>query len=194
MTDYKIIFGYTAAIISVASYIPYYKSIFSGKTKPHAFTWLIWSILSSTAFFAQFLNQAGPGSWVTGVTALTCFGVFVLSLFKGYKDFVLFDYFALAGAAVALVAWYLQKDPTLSVILVAIVDNLGFLPTFRKSYINPFTENLVIYKWSIVKYIFAFFAFESYTFVTLIFPISLVFFNIFFVLMVYYRRSKVAFK
>jgi len=58
--DYKVILGTVAVVMALYSYVPYIKDIFAGKTKPHAFTWLIWGLLTSIAFFGQMADRGGP--------------------------------------------------------------------------------------------------------------------------------------
>ena len=190
MTDYKIFLGYLAIIISFASYVPYFKNIFSGKVKPHAFSWFVWGLLTTVAFAAQVVDKAGAGAWVTASTALACYGVFALALFKGDRKFSLFDWVALVSALIALALWAFTKNPTMSVILVTVVDALGFLPTFRKGYYKPFEESAGLYTASTVKYIIGIFALQSLSVSTWLFPASLVITNAIFVLVLLVRRSQ----
>ncbi len=188
--QYKIILGYIATIISVISYVPYFKSIYLGRTKPHAFSWFIWSLLTAIAFFAQVSQQGGAGAWVTASTALACFAVFFWALIKGSHEFTTFDWWALAGAIIALMLWKFTKYPTLSVILVTVVDALGFLPTFRKGYGRPNEEEISLYSCSTIKYIIGIFALEIFSLSTWLFPASLVLTNGLFVVMILWRRHQ----
>jgi hypothetical protein len=79
----KVVLSTLAIIISIIAYIPYFRDIFKGKTKPHAFSWLIWSVMLTIAFIAQLVEEGGAGAWVTGATAILCSAVFTLALFKG---------------------------------------------------------------------------------------------------------------
>lgn len=129
--------GIIAVIIGIIGYFAYFRDIFAGRTKPHAFSWLVWGILTGIGFFGQRADNAGPGAWVTGFTAVVCLIVFILAIFRGEKQIVLVDWLSLFGAFVAMGLWALTKGPLLSVILVTIIDALGFFPTFRKSYFKP---------------------------------------------------------
>src|SRR5580698_5703228 len=62
----KEILGASAILIGCISYVPYFRTIFSGKTKPHAFSWLVWGILTAIAFGGQIVGKGGAGAWVTG--------------------------------------------------------------------------------------------------------------------------------
>ncbi|HVF69095.1 MAG TPA: hypothetical protein VNA13_00875 [Xanthomonadales bacterium] len=186
--NYKDFFGITATVIAFISYIPYLKDIFSGSTKPHAFSWLIWGSLTAIGFAGQVAESAGPGAWVTGFTAFVALFIFVLSLVKGERNIALVDWLCLFGAFVALVLWAITKGPLLSVILITIIDALGFFPTFRKSYFKPYEETLSTYLLSGLKFVIAFFALTNVTVVTYLYPFSLVLMNWAFVAMLIIRR------
>ena len=80
MTDSKTIIGVIAIVLTFIGYAPYIRDIFLGKTKPHVFSWLIWTIVTTIIYALQISAGAGPGSWVTLAVALTLFLVFLLGL------------------------------------------------------------------------------------------------------------------
>lgn len=182
--------GFIATVISIVSYIPYIRDILAGKTKPHAFSWLVWATLVTIGFFGQIADKAGPGAWVTASTALLCFIVFLFSLTKGERNIVLLDWLSLLGAGVAIIFWLLTKGPLLSVILVSLIDAIGFIPTFRKSYVKPNEETLITYASSVVKYLLSLISLTNFSLITTIFPISLILTNGLFVIMVLVRRKQ----
>ena len=192
--DYKHILGIIAILIALYSYIPYFRDIFLGKTKPHAFSWLIWSLLTGIAFVAQLVDNAGPGAWVTGVTALVCFLIFVAALRNKEKDITRSDWVSLIGAGIALAFWFITKGPLVSVILVTIIDALGFFPTFRKSFHKPHQETAQTFFLSGLKFVFAIIALENYTVVTWLYPLSLIIMNWVFVTMLLIRRNSLVFQ
>ena len=192
MMDYKSVLGAVALVIGLLSYIPYFRDILRSKTKPHAFSWFVWSVLTGIAFFAQIVKDGGAGAWVNAGTALMCLAVFALSLFKGEKNIARVDILSLLGAAVGIVIWTLTNDPVLAVILVTVIDALGFIPTYRKSYAKPHEETLSTYVVSATKYAISLFALGSYSLTTWLFPASLVVSNGLFVLLLIVRRSQLA--
>ena len=187
---YKEILGLVATIIAFYSYIPYIRDIFSGKTKPHAFSWLVWASLTGIAFFGQVADKAGPGAWVTGFTAAACFFIFFIALNRGEKNIVLLDWLSLLGAVIALIFWFFTKGPFLSVILITLIDALGFFPTFRKSIMKPKEETLSTYALSGFKFILALLALDNVSIVTTVYPASLVLMNWFFVGTLLLRRRR----
>lgn len=192
MSEIKTILSVAAVLIAFVSYIPYFRDIFSGKTKPHAFTWLVWGILNAIAFAGQVADGGGIGAAAVGLTAVALCSIFVLALFKGDKDIKPFDWVCLSGAFLALLLWPLTNSPLITIVLITIIDVFGFLPTVRKSYQKPFEETLSTYALSILKYGLVVLALKSYSVVTVLFPLSLVILNALFVLLLFVRRKQLA--
>ncbi len=188
--EYKIVAGYLSIVVAIIAYIPYFKGIFANRIKPHAFSWLIWSFLTGIAFAAQVMRQGGPGSWVTGFTALVCFILFVLALAKGERRFVLFDWLALLAAITALILWKVTSDPTLSIILITITDACGFLPTLRKGYYKPHEDSRALWSITAVKWALAIIALQSYSLVTVLYPSYLLLVNAFYPILLTWRKGK----
>src|SRR5579862_3340643 len=118
LMSYKEVLGIIAVIITIISYIPYLCDILKGKTKPHAFSWFIWSILTFIAFFGQLAGGGGAGSWVNGFTGVICFIIFIFGIIKGRTNIVFVDWISLVGAFIAIIFWYVTKGPLLSVIFI----------------------------------------------------------------------------
>lgn len=188
----KDILGISAIVIGFIGYVPYFRTIFSGKTKPHAFTWLVWGVLTAIAFAGQIAGNGGSGAWVTGFTALISFIIFGFALVKGKRDFPLADWLCLLGCIVALGLWVFTKDPLLAIILITVIDMLAFIPTFRKSYTNPFSEPVFTYALSAIKFVVALFALQELSAVTVLYPASLVLTNGLFVILLMVQRRRLA--
>jgi hypothetical protein len=186
--SFKEALGLIAIVIAVAGYIPYFRDLFSGKTKPHAFSWLIWGLLTAIAFAGQIAGHAGAGSWVMGFTAFTTFVIF--SLFYGEKNITRSDWLCLILALSAIPLWIATRHPVASMILVTVIDALGFWPTFRKSYSKPNEETAFTYFLSGAKFFLSLVALDRYSIVTWLYPVSLVIMNWGFVLMALIRRHK----
>lgn len=184
----KTILGVVATLIAFYSYIPYFRDIFKGKTKPHAFSWLVWFLLTAIGFVAQVQDRAGAGAWVTGFTAFVAFFIFLAAIYRGEKHITKSDWACLIGAFAAMGLWALTKTPLLSVILITIIDALGFAPTFRKAYHKPHQETMQTFTLSALKFVIAIFALEHYSVVTVLYPASLVLMNGLFVVMLMSRR------
>lgn len=189
----KTALGILATLMAFFSYIPYIRNMLSGKTKPHAFSWLVWGALTAIAFVGQVSDNAGPGAWVTGFTAMVSFFIFITALRTGEKDISKSDWFSLAGAGLAMLLWWATSNPLTAVILITLIDALGFYPTFRKSYHKPHQETAITFAISGLKFIVAIIALENLTLVTWLYPASLVLMNGIFVIMLLIRRKQVGY-
>lgn len=169
--------GLIAFLISVAGSVLYFASIFKGDTKPHLFTWLVFSILTSIGFFAQLSDNAGPAAWTMGATALSCLATALLALKHGEKSRSRGDYIALFFSLSAIVPWLLTKDPLISVILICLIDSVGMYPTLRKAWNVPYSENLFSYSLANLKFFVALFAIENFSLVTVLYPVTIVIVN-----------------
>jgi len=188
--NYKIVMGFLSALIGVVSFIPYFRDIFRGHTKPHTFTWLVWGVLTSIAFFVQLVEDGGPGTWITGVSALACFVVAFLAMVKGETHIVLVDGLSLLGAFISLIGWWLTQKPLVAVILISLTDAIGFIPTIRKSYHKPQEETASTFALSGFAFFLSLFALESFSLTTWLYPVSIVVLNTLFVTLLLVRRRK----
>ena len=66
----KNIISIIAIILTFAGYAPYLLDLLNGKTKPHVFSWLIWSITTVIIFALQISNGGGLASFVTLAVAV----------------------------------------------------------------------------------------------------------------------------
>ncbi|HEY4514014.1 MAG TPA: hypothetical protein VJH69_01685 [Candidatus Paceibacterota bacterium] len=189
--DYHVVLGTLAAAIGIIGYIPYYRDIFRGVTKPHPFSWLGWGFLNSFVFFAQIAKGGGPGAWTSAATALGIFGIVFLSFRKGEKDITIFDHICFGGFILAAILWLITKNPLHGVIIATIADLIAYAPTFRKTYIKPHSETISTYVLSTIKYITSLFALLSFNLTTALFPVVIILSNTAFITMVILRRRAI---
>ncbi len=191
MLEYKIVLGSIAGLITLGAHIPYFIDIFKGRTKPHIFTWLIWSLLLLIGLTAQLVKGAGFGAWSTIGDALACFAVFVLCFWYGEKNITRSDEIMLGFGLAGIIAWVLTSNPLWAIIFVVIADSFGFFPTFRKSFHKPHEETALTYFLVVIGYVLGFFALESYSLTTTLYPAYLIMGNGSFWLYLLIRRSQI---
>lgn len=191
---YKQILGIITLILVVIGYIPYIKDVLVGKTKPHAFSWLVWGVLTAIGFFIQITNQAGPGAWFNGLMVLVCAFIMVMGFIKGKKEIIFIDFIVLALASIATYLWLIVKEPILSMILVITADFLGTVPTIRKSYVHPYTETLITWAISVIRITIGIFALERLSFLTASYHFYMVIVNTTIVMILVLRRRYLSVK
>ncbi|MEK9177215.1 MAG: hypothetical protein AAB923_02870 [Patescibacteria group bacterium] len=167
--DLKLAFSIAAFVVVVVAYIPYVRDMFAGRTKPHAYTWLIWTV--TLAIAAAGLWYGGGGYAAINLTAVTVFtgGIFLLSFRYGTKNVTQGDAVLLALALVAVIPWTILKDPTFSVIMVTVIDVAGYWPSIRKSYKEPWSEYLPTWYLFTLSALFLIFALDRYNLLTMIY-------------------------
>lgn len=170
----KIIFGAIAAALALFSSYLYIRDIFRGNTKPHTYTWLIWAIVTTIAFFGQVVSGGGPGSWATGVAAVVTIFTFLLSLKGNYgtKDITNFDKVCLVLAILSILPWLLTKSVLWSVLLATFIDLIAFFPTMRKTWHAPKSESLGSMYVDAVKHGLSTVSMGTYSLITLVYPLS----------------------
>jgi hypothetical protein len=177
MITYKTVCGVIATLISMASYIPYLRDLFARKTQPHTYTWLIWTILQITGTVAMFSTGAGIGAMALAVGSVFCIFIFILSLKYGTKNITVFDTICLIGALAAIGVYLFLHNPILSVILISLIDFVGFLPTLRKAYAEPYSETLSMFALGVVWSGFNLIAISTYSISTTLYPACIMFAN-----------------
>lgn len=156
-------FGALSVLTMVCSRATYFTSIFRGVTRPNAFSWFIWGTISGIGFAAQVAEGAGPGAWARGFASMTCFVIVIMALVYGRRDIRKIDWLTFAVAMAAIPLWVITKTPVWSVIIVCIIDTLGYYPTVRKSWDRPHEEAVISYVFSSLGSLFAIFALDHYS-------------------------------
>lgn len=189
MTEIKSILGVIATILVLVGYIPYIRDILKGNTKPHLYSWFIWLFVTLIAFALQVSGGAGTASLVTLSAALMCIVVLVLG-FRNKCQVVIkkVDTIFLVLALIALGLWLIADQPILSAILTTLVDLLGFAPTVRKSWEDPYSENLLFYYLNSTRFALAVVALQNYSIVTALYPVTWLAANLLFAVMLLVRR------
>jgi hypothetical protein len=188
--SYKTICGIISAALNIACFIPYLRDTYKKTTKPHIYTWLIWTILQVTGTIAMYNSGAGMGTLSLAIGAVFCAYVCLLSLKLGTKNITTFDTICLIGALGATAIYIFLKDPLLSIILISIIDFTGFLPTLRKAYAEPYSETLAMFALFAFSGVFSVAAIASYSLVTLLYPLTLIAINILATVVIYMKRKR----
>lgn len=189
----KEVLGFISVVMTLAAYLPYFYNVLKGTTKPHAFSWLVWFTLTAVSLFIQITYNAGPGSWMLGVTSIICFSLFIAGLIRGEKNITLSDWFSLIGAFFATLLWFIFQATFISILLIVLADFFGFYPTIRKSLIHPNQETMITYFLSSVKAFLSLLAIKSFSFETIFYLFYLLLVNLGFVLILAYKRKYFAY-
>lgn len=181
-----------AVVLTVVAYVPYVAAIRARRVKPHFFSWLIWTLTTSIVFVAQLAADGGAGAWPTGMSALiTAYVAFLALVLKSDFSNSRTDSAFLLAALLSLPAWFFTSDPLWSVVILTVVDGLGFGPTLRKAWARPHEESLPFYAIFALRSLLSCFALESRTLTTLLFPAAMVVACVLVCALLWWRRARV---
>ena len=169
--NYKELLSAIAIILTFLAFLPYIRSIFQGKTKPHVFSWVIWGSTTFIVFLAQLADKGGAGAWPIGVSGIITIYVALLAYIKKSDSTITrMDWLFFALAVTSLPLWYFTADPLWAVVILTTVDILGFGPTIRKAYAFPLEEQLTFFVIIAIRNLLAIMALAHYSLTTMLFP------------------------
>jgi hypothetical protein len=141
MHEVQILLGQVAALLAIIQVVPYIRSILRGETKPSRASYAIWLCVELVLVASYFSSGATTTKWMFVIILLNSVVLFLLSLKYGMKGFHKVDLFSIVFAMVAIIAWITTDNPALAVYLCAAASFFGYIPTERKTYTHPKTEN-----------------------------------------------------
>jgi hypothetical protein len=163
--------GTLATALTLVAYLPYIHSIFHGQARPHVFTWIIWGLATGIAFLAVLQAQGGAGAWPIGFSCLVSVLVAGLAYFKRADIKITHtDWWLFFAALAAIPVWMAANDPLWAVVLITLIELLGFGPTFRKTWLRPHSESMSFLVILIVRNALIIIALDQLSLTTVLFP------------------------
>lgn len=166
----KEIYSVLSILMGFVSAYPYVRSMIRGETKPHMFSWLIWSIVSYTGGFVQLQSGGGAGSWLLLLNATYSLGITAASFRYGTRDIKTVDWFVLFVALSAIPLGYLMQMPLLASLIAIAIDAVAYVPTIRKSWNQPRQESAISWAISALMFVLSLMAQERYVPETYLYP------------------------
>lgn len=186
--DVKTLFLMLSVFFGVASFFFYIRGIVRREVSPHFFTWFIWLLTQTTATVGVWVGGGGKGAISITIGTLLIVLVCILTLFFGKKDITKSDIVIFCLALFAICLWWIFHNPILSIFAVSLIDLMGFIPTFRKSFSSPWSESLMYWGMDSLSFFFGILALEHYNFFTLPYLTALVSANVSFCAFLIFRR------
>jgi hypothetical protein len=157
-------------------------------------SWFVWFLITTVGFIIQVKGGAGPASAILAISAVACLGVFIYSFARSRKEgfhYIKYSHTEWASFILALfvfVFYITTKNAVLSIILVALIDTLGFLPTYVKTWRDPYSETTFLYIISFIKYGLVLLTLSTFSMETAFYPAVLVATNLGYTVFAEYRR------
>ena len=187
--DFKLIISLIATVLTIYGYYPYIRDIFLKKTTPHLYTWLVWAITQGTATVVIWYGGGKYAifSFITGTILVTF--VFLLSFKYGTKNITRSDTYVLIAALSAIVVWWGLDAPLLAVLMISVIDGLGYIPTFRKSFEEPWSETLSFWAIMAIVGILIIISIAEYNFLTVTYVAVITVANVVSWMICFFRRK-----
>jgi hypothetical protein len=179
-----------ATMLAIFAYVPYLIDMFRGKNKPHLYTWITIFLVTIVVAYMQVVGGGGIGA-IPVIIGAAFNGVILFYCFKfGTRDVVFIDKLCLTISIIGVILFALLYDyPLVSLAIVTIAEITSFIPTFRKTWNDPYSESLPSYYLLMLKLALVLVALESHNLLTASYSILWIVVFVCFLSMVYLRRA-----
>jgi threonine/homoserine efflux transporter RhtA len=103
---------------------------------------LIWTVVGTIIAFSYRASGAESTIWVPITYVIGPFCTALISLRFGEGSWTKLDLVCLLGVAIGLILWVVYRSSHLTLGISIGIDFLGALPTIRKSFREPYSEDL----------------------------------------------------
>ena len=122
MHAFVVVCAAISTILAIYCGIPYIFSIIRGETKPHQFTWLIFTIMNAVVLTSQFLEGARASVLISVIFFVYSAVDFCLSLRYGVRNTSKYDRILFGLALATIVLWLLTRSNELAIWLTVLID------------------------------------------------------------------------
>lgn len=133
--------GLIAGILAMLAVVPYIRSILSGRTKPNRASFLIWTGVGLMVAATYKASGATTTLWVALAYFVSPLIVAALSLKYGVGGASRLDLVCLSGALLSLALWWATRSAPTSLYINILVDALAVIPTAKKAWLDPGSED-----------------------------------------------------
>ncbi len=177
--------------LTFAAFFPYLRGILLGRTRPHVFSWVIWSSTTFLVFLAQRQARGGVGAWPIGLSGVMTLLVAILAAYKrGDLAVTRADWAFLLAAFSALPLWFFTRNAFWAVLVLTTVDLLGFGPTLCKAWKHPREESHGLFALFALRNALVIIALESRNPTTVTFPATIGIACLFVNVVLFLRRQR----
>jgi hypothetical protein len=175
--DIHLLLGWIAGLLSLSAFIAYYITIVNGKTIPNKATWLILTVVGVLVSTSYYSVGAKETIWVSVSYVIGPLIAFLLSIKYGESNWTILDKICLSTSVASLFIWWFSESAITVLLINILIDFLGIIPTIRKSYVRPETENYMPWLITTVASFLNILAIQDWLFSIYIYPIYMVIFN-----------------
>jgi hypothetical protein len=176
--NWHAIFGIAAGIVLLLGNIPYIVSIRCGVTRPNRVTWGIWTTIGCILLGSYQAIGATHTLWLLIAQVLSQFVITLYAFKYSQGRWERLDRICLAGAALSLLLWWRSGSPVVALLMNTTMDLLGAVPTIKKIYRDPTSEDFKFWLMSFAAAVLNLLAIENFALSFIVFPLYLFGLNI----------------
>lgn len=154
MHTFVTVCGLISSALAIYCGIPYIFSIVRGQTKPHQFTWLIFTLMNGIIMTAQFLEGARASVLISVIFFVYSAIEFGLSFKYGVRDTSKYDRLLFGLALATIVLWAFTRNNVLAIWLTVLIDVFATTMLILKLRRHPGSEPFWL--WAIAGLAFVF--------------------------------------
>ena len=185
--SYFQVVGLIAGVLSIVDFVLYDISIIRRRTTPNRATWFILTVIGILIFSSSYSLGARETLWVALGYILGPFFTSLLSIKFGEGGWTKFDKFCLFGAALSGFLWWQTGSALVALLSSIIIDIFGLLPTIKKSYFRPDSEEFFPWFVTVLACVLNVFAIQQWKFDIWIYPIYMLVINGLIAYLLYFR-------
>lgn len=164
-----------AICITIAIFTPYLMAVWRRTLHPHVISWVIWGLTTMLVAGGQLIAGAGIGAAPIVLSGLLSSAVAVVAMLRrqpGHLDtgITRFDGWCLAIVLAGIPIWLSTGDVSWSMLLLTVIDLVGFAPAVRVVWQRPHSESVLLFLAFGIRNALAVLAVESAHLTTVVFP------------------------
>ncbi len=144
--DRELLFSILAFLITLWSTVVYWKWIFRWEIIPHPFTFFIWIVVLAISSIELIENDEILGSLAIIFMTLSNVWIWIYGIYKWkHIEINWIDWFFLVSWIFLFIFWRLEPDYTYVLAVMIAIDATAYVSSFKKAWIQPFTEKSLPY-------------------------------------------------
>ncbi len=171
MPPFSVLAGWIAGVLSFLAFLPYIVAILRGQTRPNRATWWIWTTAGLVLGASYHFSGAETTIWVPVSYIVGPLVTALLSIRYGEGGSTPLDRGCFAGAGAGLLFWWWFNSPVVALVMTLGVDFAGAVPTIKKAYLAPHTEDRLAWALFIAGNAFNLLAVDRWEFAIAIYPV-----------------------
>jgi hypothetical protein len=159
-------FVFLAFAITMIGAVVYIRGVIKGQVRPNIVTWGLWATAPMIAVAAQLSEGAGLRTVHTFSTAFGPLLIVIAALIKrnAFAKIKNSDYIFGALSIIGLALWMITGEGNVAIIFAILADGFAALPTVRKLYREPETEDGRVFGLGIIAAIITIMTIDIWTF------------------------------